>query len=116
MRLFLFIAALHLISCNDNSQLSKSELICKTDTIYLTDTLYLDTKELKKKVAMLKKKKPQPAEPVFAYNTDPAPKIVRTKTYSSSSSSSGSLICGATTKKGGSCSRRVKGGGRCWQH
>jgi hypothetical protein len=25
-------------------------------------------------------------------------------------------ICGATTKKGTSCTRRVKGGGRCWQH
>jgi hypothetical protein len=25
-------------------------------------------------------------------------------------------ICGAPTKKGTPCSRRVKGGGRCWQH
>lgn len=25
-------------------------------------------------------------------------------------------FCGAATKKGTSCSRRVKGGGRCWQH
>lgn len=25
-------------------------------------------------------------------------------------------ICGALTKKGGRCQRRVKGGGRCWQH
>lgn len=25
-------------------------------------------------------------------------------------------ICGAQTKKGTACSRRVKGGGRCWQH
>jgi hypothetical protein len=25
-------------------------------------------------------------------------------------------ICGAQTKKGTPCSRRVKGGGRCWQH
>lgn len=24
--------------------------------------------------------------------------------------------CGAPTKKGGSCKRRVSGGGRCWQH
>ena len=24
--------------------------------------------------------------------------------------------CGALTKKGGSCRRTVKGGGRCWQH
>jgi hypothetical protein len=24
--------------------------------------------------------------------------------------------CGAETKKGGFCKRRVKGGGRCWQH
>lgn len=26
------------------------------------------------------------------------------------------FFCGATTKKGSPCSRRVKGGGRCWQH
>jgi hypothetical protein len=25
-------------------------------------------------------------------------------------------FCGAATKKGAPCSRRVKGGGRCWQH
>lgn len=25
-------------------------------------------------------------------------------------------FCGAATKKGTPCSRRVKGGGRCWQH
>lgn len=25
-------------------------------------------------------------------------------------------FCGARTKKGTACSRRVKGGGRCWQH
>ncbi|MCB1024596.1 MAG: hypothetical protein KDB79_09410 [Acidobacteria bacterium] len=25
-------------------------------------------------------------------------------------------MCGAATKKGTPCSRRVKGGGRCWQH
>ncbi|MEN2436836.1 hypothetical protein AAH994_15590 [Weeksellaceae bacterium A-14] len=25
-------------------------------------------------------------------------------------------VCGALTKKGGSCQRRVEGGGRCWQH
>jgi hypothetical protein len=24
--------------------------------------------------------------------------------------------CGAQTKKGTPCSRKVKGGGRCWQH
>ncbi|MEC5395654.1 DUF3157 family protein [Bergeyella sp. RCAD1439] len=41
------------------------------------------------------------------------------KTYkrsSSYSSSSYSGYCGAPTKKGGPCSRRVAGGGRCWQH
>jgi len=27
-----------------------------------------------------------------------------------------SYYCGAMTKKGTPCSRRVKGGGRCWQH
>lgn len=33
-------------------------------------------------------------------------KVVEEKTY----------YCGAATKKGTPCSRKVKGGGRCWQH
>lgn len=33
-------------------------------------------------------------------------KVVAEKTY----------YCGAETKKGTPCSRKVKGGGRCWQH
>lgn len=33
-------------------------------------------------------------------------KVVAEKTY----------YCGAATKKGTPCSRKVKGGGRCWQH
>jgi len=35
-----------------------------------------------------------------------AVKAVEEKTY----------FCGAATKKGTPCSRKVKGGGRCWQH
>lgn len=34
----------------------------------------------------------------------------------SNSASEVSYFCGASTKKGMPCSRRVKGGGRCWQH
>lgn len=34
----------------------------------------------------------------------------------SSSKASYSLVCGARTKKGGACQRKVSGGGRCWQH
>jgi hypothetical protein len=36
-----------------------------------------------------------------------APKIVENEEV---------VFCGALTKKGKPCSRRVKGGGRCWQH
>lgn len=35
-------------------------------------------------------------------------KPVKTSSYSS--------VCGARTKKGGYCQRKVSGGGRCWQH
>lgn len=35
---------------------------------------------------------------------------------SSGSSKPISSICGAPTQKGGSCQRKVSGGGRCWQH
>jgi hypothetical protein len=26
------------------------------------------------------------------------------------------FFCGAATKKGTACTRKVRGGGRCWQH
>ncbi|PST82573.1 hypothetical protein C7T94_07850 [Pedobacter yulinensis] len=45
--------------------------------------------------------------------TTPAP----APTYRPSSASySGSPTCGAPTKKGGYCRRKVRGGGYCWQH
>lgn len=54
------------------------------------------------------------------YTRIPSPSIPQvnkttqsTKTYKSSSYSS---TCGAPTKKGGACRRKVSGGGRCWQH
>ncbi|MBE8712696.1 hypothetical protein C4F49_03245 [Sphingobacterium sp. KB22] len=34
----------------------------------------------------------------------------------SSKQHSTSTLCGAPTQKGGSCQRKVSGGGRCWQH
>lgn len=34
----------------------------------------------------------------------------------SGSNTPSSSICGARTKKGGACQRKVAGGGRCWQH
>lgn len=44
-----------------------------------------------------------------SYNTPRRNSISRSR-------SSYSGLCGAPTKKGGSCQRRVSGGGRCWQH
>ena len=42
--------------------------------------------------------------------------VKTSSTTSSKKSSSQSGYCGAPTKKGGSCKRKVSGGGRCWQH
>jgi len=36
--------------------------------------------------------------------------------YNTSQQSTGTTLCGARTKSGGSCKRKVKGGGRCYQH
>lgn len=36
--------------------------------------------------------------------------------YNSGGSKPISSLCGAPTQKGGSCQRKVSGGGRCWQH
>ena len=38
------------------------------------------------------------------------------KTSRSAPAAEQTSICGATTQKGTSCTRKVKGGGRCWQH
>ncbi len=35
---------------------------------------------------------------------------------STNNKSSLSMYCGAQNKTGGSCRRKVRGGGRCWQH
>lgn len=47
-------------------------------------------------------------------------KVQTTKTKSGegkqNSAEDAVYICGAQTKKGTACSRRVRGGGRCWQH
>lgn len=56
----------------------------------------------------------QPPEPKFvnpiaippAQNSKAKPAQIEEAVY----------YCGAATKKGTPCSRRVKGGGRCWQH
>jgi len=49
-----------------------------------------------------------------------APKVSALKTRQTDSTATETseivYFCGATTKKGTMCSRRVKGGGRCWQH
>ena len=56
--------------------------------------------------------KNEPQSPPNANQTAPenrkteVVKVVAEKTY----------YCGAETKKGTPCSRKVKGGGRCWQH
>lgn len=43
-------------------------------------------------------------------------KSTQYKSNSRKAVNSYSTYCGAPTKKGGSCKRRVSGGGRCWQH
>jgi len=48
----------------------------------------------------------RPAATPSAQTTQPATAAVEEKTY----------ICGARTKKGTPCSRRVRGPVRCWQH
>ncbi|HQU82909.1 MAG TPA: hypothetical protein PKY59_07280 [Pyrinomonadaceae bacterium] len=40
----------------------------------------------------------------------------QTKNESQTSQDAPTYYCGAETKKGTPCSRKVKGGGRCWQH
>ena len=47
----------------------------------------------------------------------PSPEAKANRTENASADVSETVyFCGAETKKGTLCSRRVKGGGRCWQH
>jgi hypothetical protein len=47
---------------------------------------------------------------------DDQPKIVEALPNQQNNVGLPVYFCGAATKKGSPCSRRVKGGGRCWQH
>ncbi len=52
-----------------------------------------------------------------ATENKPIQNLTTQKTETASNSESeAAYFCGAATKKGTPCSRRVKGGGRCWQH
>ncbi len=49
-------------------------------------------------------------------NRAAAPRTSAEKSNKTDAPSEEVYFCGAATKKGTACSRRVKGGGRCWQH
>lgn len=57
----------------------------------------------------------QPNNSVKQLKTEAAPVNLKTKQIESSRQEA-TYFCGAMTKKGTPCSRRVKGGGRCYQH
>jgi hypothetical protein len=63
-----------------------------------------------------------PALPVATENSSAAPKVETnygpdgTDTERPTDPNETVSICGARTKKGTPCSRRVRGTGRCWQH
>lgn len=46
----------------------------------------------------------------------PKEQTAREKSETKTAEIETTYFCGAATKKGNPCSRRVKGGGRCWQH
>ncbi|ASZ12413.1 hypothetical protein CK934_16325 [Chitinophaga sp. MD30] len=54
-------------------------------------------------------------KPQKAVRVNIAP-VAASSSYASSSASSSVGYCGALTKKGTPCRRKVRGGGRCWQH
>lgn len=59
--------------------------------------------------------KPTPVNAIQA-NTAQAAKTTPGQRDNGGASREPVYFCGAETKKGTACSRRVKGGGRCWQH
>ena len=61
----------------------------------------------------------QPAGSVGNVRTNalpPANLTSKPKAVPTAETSDAVYFCGAATKKGTPCSRRVRGGGRCWQH
>lgn len=55
------------------------------------------------------------AQQIQADNSAPT-KVAPQNSKAKIETSEAVYICGAPTRKGTPCSRRVKGGGRCWQH
>lgn len=51
-----------------------------------------------------------------SYNSSSTSTYFRSSSSSTSRSSSTTARCGAKTQSGGYCKRKVKGGGRCYQH
>ena len=66
----------------------------------------------------LQKAEAAPAEPVKINNSPPviAAELPKAPVNLPVEAAEKIYFCGAMTKKGTLCSRRVKGGGRCWQH
>jgi hypothetical protein len=73
----------------------------------------------------LKKTPKKPTNVSVVTNSDPSPPVSNTTSAASNtkqlplradSSTEAVYYCGALTKKGTACTRRVKSPGRCWQH
>lgn len=139
MRLIISLLSIILLSCNSASTepavIKSPEKIWEPkvvmETVMLKSginvTLYTDSSWTFDYSAPVvknsKKKKKKSTAKVVANNPQPivnnfysAPIEEQKASYQSSTVETYSGTCGARTKKGGSCKRVVKGGGRCWQH
>lgn len=56
------------------------------------------------------------ALPPVSRDSKPSPALNKQIAAKQTTSAGAVYFCGAETKKGTPCTRRVKGGGRCWQH
>ncbi len=73
--------------------------------------------EIEKKSA-IEGSKPEKAEPVAPRQSKAKepPRLGGSQAHLQKKAEEPVYFCGAATKKGTPCSRKVKGGGRCWQH
>ena len=93
-----------------NSAPAKRELSNQSSAVPIEANSTVQTSAQSSAITAEQQRKQTPVSPSLTQNAQPK------ATKNQLNSAEQVYFCGAATKKSTACSRRVKGGGRCWQH
>lgn len=96
----------------DNNRSANKNLISQTNSLQLSANQNVQEPAPEKQSVVQTQSKP----PIVSVKPNLPVLPVRQIESQPISAAEKLYFCGAATKKGTPCSRRVKGGGRCWQH